>query len=159
MNERRTEKKGFTLVEILIVVMILAMLAAIVIPQFTRIREEALGNWREIPPGLKTDVWVMLVNANAELEKEAKLLYEIENRWTYSFVQFKDIGLNGNLDQVYCKKADGVELRFDPNSEYPEGKSWDDWLERFSKIRKEAVTGLRPGAEEFLQTEAKKEEE
>ena len=35
MNVRRTAKKAFTLVEILIVVVILGILAAIVVPQFT----------------------------------------------------------------------------------------------------------------------------
>jgi len=34
------KKKGFTLVEILIVVIIIGILAAIVIPQFSQMREE-----------------------------------------------------------------------------------------------------------------------
>ena len=38
---RRTSRKGFTLVEILIVVIILGILAAIVIPQFTNASKEA----------------------------------------------------------------------------------------------------------------------
>ena len=41
MNTRRTIKKGFTLIEILIVVIILGILAAIVIPQFTSASTEA----------------------------------------------------------------------------------------------------------------------
>jgi general secretion pathway protein G len=41
MNVRRTAKKGFTLIEILIVVIILGILAAIVIPQFTSASTEA----------------------------------------------------------------------------------------------------------------------
>jgi len=41
MNVRRTVKKGFTLIEILIVVIILGILAAIVIPQFTSASTEA----------------------------------------------------------------------------------------------------------------------
>jgi len=41
MNARRTIKKGFTLIEILIVVIILGILAAIVIPQFTSASTEA----------------------------------------------------------------------------------------------------------------------
>jgi len=38
---RRTSRKGFTLVEILIVVIILGILAAIVIPQFTNASQDA----------------------------------------------------------------------------------------------------------------------
>ena len=45
MHVRRTSKKasGFTLVEILIVVVILGILAAIVVPQFTTAADEARG--------------------------------------------------------------------------------------------------------------------
>jgi general secretion pathway protein G len=41
MTTRRTNKGGFTLVEILIVVIILGILAAIVIPQFTNASQDA----------------------------------------------------------------------------------------------------------------------
>ena len=41
MRTYRTQKSGFTLVEILIVVIILGILAAIVIPQFTNASEDA----------------------------------------------------------------------------------------------------------------------
>lgn len=43
MLVRRTVKRGFTLVEILIVVVILGILAAIVVPQFTNAANEARG--------------------------------------------------------------------------------------------------------------------
>jgi general secretion pathway protein G len=41
MSIRRTIRKGFTLVEILIVVVILGILAAIVVPQFTNATQDA----------------------------------------------------------------------------------------------------------------------
>ena len=44
MTVRRTRKTGFTLVEILIVVIILGILAAIVIPQFTSASQDARKN-------------------------------------------------------------------------------------------------------------------
>ena len=44
MTVRRTQKAGFTLVEILIVVIILGILAAIVIPQFTSASQDARKN-------------------------------------------------------------------------------------------------------------------
>ena len=44
MTVRRTNKGGFTLVEILIVVIILGILAAIVIPQFTSASQDARKN-------------------------------------------------------------------------------------------------------------------
>src|SRR6187399_2585570 len=44
MTVRRTHKGGFTLVEILIVVIILGILAAIVIPQFTNASQDARKN-------------------------------------------------------------------------------------------------------------------
>src|SRR4051812_38342587 len=44
MNVRRNRKGGFTLVEILIVVIILGILAAIVIPQFTSASQDARKN-------------------------------------------------------------------------------------------------------------------
>src|SRR5947208_3430778 len=44
MTVRRIQRKGFTLVEILIVVIILGILAAIVIPQFTSASQDARKN-------------------------------------------------------------------------------------------------------------------
>ena len=44
MSTRRRKQQGFTLVEILIVVVILGILAAIVIPQFTSASEAARGS-------------------------------------------------------------------------------------------------------------------
>ena len=43
MHVRKTAKRAFTLVEILIVVVILGILAAIVVPQFTNATEDAQG--------------------------------------------------------------------------------------------------------------------
>ncbi len=100
----------------------------------------------------------MFFDARTELQKKAMLVYQVHNRWNYSSVQFKDVGLGGNLDEVFCLLNQDIrtELVFDPNSKYSEGESWKTWQERFAEIHEEAVTGLKSGAEEFLQ--AKKEE-
>jgi len=115
-------------------------------------------NWRIVDPTLRTDVQIIFLDARPELQKEAVLLYQLHNRWNYSSVQFKDVRLDGDLDEVFCLLNQDIrtELVFDPNSEYSEGESWKTWQERFAEIHEEAVTGLKSGAEEFLQT--KKEE-
>ena len=143
------KKNGYSLVNILIVIVVLLILTAVVITQFIRSPRE----WKRIDSGLKTDVDVTLVRAIPEFNKKATLLYSIENRWNYSLVQFKDFGLDGNLDEVYGKVGALHESIFDPNSEYPSSlgqKGWDIWLQRFEEVRKEAVIGLKPGAEEYL---------
>jgi general secretion pathway protein G len=57
MSVRRTASKGFTLIEILIVVIILGILAAIVIPQFTSASTEARqGNLKSQLQTLRSQV-------------------------------------------------------------------------------------------------------
>src|SRR5215212_9742446 len=65
---RRTAKRGFTLVEILIVVIILGILAAIVIPQFTNASQDAR----------KSSLVSQLQTIRSQLE-----LYKLQHRDTY----------------------------------------------------------------------------
>ena len=67
MTHRRTRKSGFTLVEILIVVIILGILAAIVIPQFTSASQDAR----------KSNMTSQLQSLRAQVE-----LYKLQHRDT-----------------------------------------------------------------------------
>jgi prepilin-type N-terminal cleavage/methylation domain-containing protein len=154
--KERTRKKGFTLVEILIVVTILGILAAILIPQF-KVAEEAKENWRDIPLSLKTDIGARIHSARPETREKAFLRFHVSGkRWglKYEHVQFKDYWPYGSLDEVFCAYD---EVTFGPDDQYSEGESWDQWLKRYEEVGKEYSTGLKSGAEETLQ--AKKEEE
>src|SRR5881409_3704839 len=66
MLARVNRKTGFTLVEILIVVVILGILAAIVIPQFTSASEEAqVGNVQTQLQTLRSQIELFRVRNNA----------------------------------------------------------------------------------------------
>src|SRR5437762_13968021 len=84
---RRTTRKGFTLVEILIVVIILGILAAIVIPQFTSASQDARKN----------SLSSQLQTLRSQLE-----LYKLEHLDTFASIL---IGSTPALDQL-PKKTD-----------------------------------------------------
>src|SRR5438874_10358216 len=88
LDMTRNRKSGFTLVEILIVVIILGILAAIVIPQFTNASQDAR----------KSNVVSQLQTLRAQIElyklqhKDAipKLITNAGGMWT-PFTQYTDI--------------------------------------------------------------------
>ena len=82
-------KAGFTLVEIMIVVLIIGLLAAIAIPSFVRARDRArtnacINNLRQIEYAKET--WAMETDSNAGTEVAAEA-------WT---------AIRGGLDAVQC---------------------------------------------------------
>lgn len=132
------KKNRVTLLEILIAVGMLSLLAVIVTSQFTRPTD--------------TSVKATIIPAQPKLQEEAMLCYSMRDRWDNWAVQFKDVGLDGDLDQVYCRRHSGkAGFTVDPNgaisvdgSIYPYSPDWSVWLERFEEVHKEFVTGAKP---------------
>jgi len=142
-------RKGFTWLELVIVVGIIGIFMAVIIPSLSvlikRIREErSLINFR-------TDVSVTFRIANPRIELLSILSYEVPDRWGYDSVRFIS-GLDGDLRKGYCFSKGKGSLMFSPDSKiHSEPESWDIWCQRFEEIRKEVVTGFKPGAKEFFQ--------
>lgn len=139
---------------VLIVLVFLALLAVIVVSQFKVPR-----NWRRIEPGFKTDIEADIMPARPEIRKQAFLYFNVSGKrlnLNYLDVQFKDYWPYGSLDEVYCRFPEAV---FDPNSEYPEDESWNDWIKKYEKIGKEHASGLKPIAENFLREREGREKE
>ncbi len=110
MRIRNTVAKGFTLVEILIVVVILGILAAIVVPQFTNAANEARGGnvatqestlqtqielWAARHngeyPDLVADGWDDLIDGGYLKSQPANPFAPAANRYTVTAFTFDDI--------------------------------------------------------------------
>ncbi|KPJ54822.1 hypothetical protein AMJ47_03155 [Parcubacteria bacterium DG_72] len=93
-----------------------------------------------------------------ELGIERARFYLVKNQWGYSFVQFKDTGLDKKLDRVFC--LDNVFLndlgfpfspeRFNPSTGFPSDKvfdpnspDWGEWLLKFEKVLQEHEKKLK----------------
>ncbi|MEM9294530.1 MAG: prepilin-type N-terminal cleavage/methylation domain-containing protein [Planctomycetota bacterium] len=93
MNTRRALAKGFTLVEILIVVVILGILAAIVIPQFSSASDAAkTGNLETQLRQLRSQITLYSNQHNGDYP-------DIITDWT-ELTQFTDIDGNTNATQT-----------------------------------------------------------
>lgn len=96
--QKRFVKKGFTLVEILIVVVILGILAAIVIPQFTSASESAKGS----------SLQSQLQTIRSQLE-----LYQVQHNGKYPDAATLWTQLTTKTD-VDGGEPDGVEQEYGP---------------------------------------------
>jgi general secretion pathway protein G len=88
MRAYRTRNSGFTLVEILIVVIILGILAAIVIPQFTNASEDAR----------KSSLVSQLQTLRSQVE-----LYKLQHRDRFPLSDLDDVTSDWDWDQLTTK--------------------------------------------------------
>lgn len=89
-----------------------------------------------------------------ELDIEPVRFYLVEGQWNYALVRFKDTGIDGELDKVFCsysrvpvdldKFNPGEEFSadriFDPNSSFSE---WNGWIQRFEETLQEHEKKLK----------------
>ena len=102
---KRTAKQGFTLVEILIVVIILGILAAIVIPQFTEASSEAR---------------VSNLMTNLQTIRSQLLLYKTQHLEVFPAAAAGQDGTDFDEQMTQYSDVDG-NISATPSSDYPFG--------------------------------------
>lgn len=140
MFNKRNKKRGFTLIELIIVIAIIAILAAIAVPAFGKIREKAnvsadIGNARSIysvVTALVADETIVLPHngTNADANRSAYTFYDLKavgegttrnlvekdlagvsNPKTYQGTEFM-VGLNGDGDvKIIVIEDDDAETK------------------------------------------------
>ena len=111
MSAVRTKKSGFTLVEILIVVIILGILAAIVIPQFTDASTSAKQN------SLVSQV--QTVRSQVELYKSAHSSTGATKLFTTASSQWQELTKNTDLDGTLWVSGTSTGTKFGPYLQNP----------------------------------------
>ncbi len=134
----KEEKNSFTLTDLLLVIIIILALVIIFIPT---IKKEMV-------------ITTMSVG-QPEPEVESAKFYVVtgkwvKNHWGYGYVQFKDIGPDEALDQVFCGDKISPFIEFDPETGYsgefifdPNSPDWDEWLKRFDLALEEHAKKLK----------------
>ena len=97
---KRNNKKGFTIVELVIVIAVIAILSAVMIPTFSGIVEKA--NKSALEQAAKNAFTNYLIACDATPDKDATILVT-KNNVTYAY----EIDNNGQL--VYPETPDKVE--------------------------------------------------
>jgi len=110
--QRATRNTGFTLVEILIVVVILGILAAIVIPQFTNASEDAKAS----------SLFTQLQTIRSQLE-----LYQVQHNGNYPAVPANDATNGGFTWTPMTAAASGLGPYLQQAPKNPFGSDPDDW--------------------------------
>ncbi len=116
MTMHRTRNSAFTLVEILIVVVILGILAAIVIPQFTNASEEATD----------ASARSQLQTIRSQIE-----LYRVKNQGTLPLLvtnQWDDLVDNDYLQAAPTNPKTGFDVVVDGTAEADGDNATDGWV-------------------------------
>lgn len=134
----KEEKNSFALTELFFVIIIILALVVIFIPIFK-----------------KEMIITTMSVGQPEPEVESAKFYVatgkwVKNHWGYGYVQFKDIGPDGVLDQVFCGDKISSFTEFDPETGYsgefifdPNSPGWDKWPEKFNLILQEHAKKLK----------------
>lgn len=142
-SRRTTVRGGFTLFEVLIVIVILGVLAALVIPQFTNTSEKAKVDLTQqlVKTGLATPLELYKTHCGAYPTTEQGLiaLYQMPNdelkgKWAGPYVKEARFRDAWDRDLIYRAPGQYNESSFDLSSAGPDGiegndddiKNWDD---------------------------------
>ena len=102
---RRRARRAFTLVEILIVVVILGILAAVVIPQFVNASDEAqVGNVETQLRTLRTQIQLFRAQSDTNAFPEADTLWD--DLVAENLIQANPINPRSNSDTVVADDSD-----------------------------------------------------
>ena len=100
---KRNNKKGFTIVELVIVIAVIAILAAVLIPTFSGIVKKA--NNSSIQQETRAALTVILAEENGQLDKNAKYYFLYKTKDGVEYFQVVD----GEIKSVEKTAVDGID--------------------------------------------------
>ena len=111
-NELTKKKKGFTLVELIIVIAIIAILAAMAIPKFSSIRIDAkVSNDVAAAKNIQTQIATAIANNDAAIKVPTTTAEAVPTPKTTNATKFK----------VMYSAANGVTVTLETSKGLPEG--------------------------------------